>query len=771
MGGVGLRLRVRCRTAWRGALTVGVLAGIVIGVVFAIGAGTRRTSTAPDRYTEAYGGDPDLVLFEPASGAFSLADTIDGLPDVSSADSITFVTAFPLDVDGNVVPDPLPFAGNDDAFGARLVSGRFTHDDAPDEFTVNPAAARAMGVAPGDRVRFSSFTQAQADRNDFFGAAEGPAFSAEVTGVVASPADFDDPSPTLVFSPSFLAAHRDIGRIASIIEVRVAPGVDPAAVLDEVRALPGGDGVFQDDPRIVGPDTRRAIRFQTTALWIVTSIAALSAVVVIAQLLSRHFRSVTGDRDSLDALGYRHRDRQVELVAEAVAIAVVASAVAVAVGYAGSALFPLAPLRDLEPNTGPRVDLVVVAVGSMATLATLVASALLAGSRRGWRTSQPTDRVRLADVAGGAGASPALVTGVRFALGAHGRRRSPAALTVAGIALGLAGLSGSLVVGGSLVRVGDDSARWGANFDEFFGNPFLPAPGDIVTPVLDEPAVAALTAATSGSLAIDGTDVGVLAFEALRGGLLPVVLEGRVPTGPDEIALGRVIARHLDRRTGDVVQVVGPDARAVEATVVGYVTTTETGGEGAAMTFGGYAALVPDATKNLLMVNFREGASEAAKEHVATVSVTPPSVLSPPPSVVALDRLTAAPFALAAILAVLSLVALVHALVVGVRHRRRDLAVLRALGADRRQLAATVFWQASCVAVLATLIGLPLGVLGGRLVFQMLADNVGIVREPVGALWLVGGLTAAVLVVANVAATVPAWRASRTGVAELFHDR
>jgi ABC-type lipoprotein release transport system permease subunit len=50
----------------------------------------------------------------------------------------------------------------------------------------------------------------------------------------------------------------------------------------------------------------------------------------------------------------------------------------------------------------------------------------------------------------------------------------------------------------------------------------------------------------------------------------------------------------------------------------------------------------------------------------------------------------------------------------GVRRRRRDLAVLKTLGLTRSQLLKLVSWQASALATVALLAGLPLGALAGR---------------------------------------------------------
>ena len=67
------------------------------------------------------------------------------------------------------------------------------------------------------------------------------------------------------------------------------------------------------------------------------------------------------------------------------------------------------------------------------------------------------------------------------------------------------------------------------------------------------------------------------------------------------------------------------------------------------------------------------------------------------------------PLILGLVLAVLAVGTLSHVLVTGVRRRRRDLAVLKALGFTRSQVRAVVAWQATALAAAALVIGVPPG--------------------------------------------------------------
>lgn len=90
------------------------------------------------------------------------------------------------------------------------------------------------------------------------------------------------------------------------------------------------------------------------------------------------------------------------------------------------------------------------------------------------------------------------------------------------------------------------------------------------------------------------------------------------------------------------------------------------------------------------------------------------------------QRVQSTPLALAGLLAALAVAALGHTLVTWVRHRRRELAVYRAVGFVRRQVSATVAWQATTLAGVALLLGVPLGVTIGRWAWLVFAGELGV---------------------------------------------
>ena len=128
------------------------------------------------------------------------------------------------------------------------------------------------------------------------------------------------------------------------------------------------------------------------------------------------------------------------------------------------------------------------------------------------------------------------------------------------------------------------------------------------------------------------------------------------------------------------------------------------------------------------------------------------------------------PLTLAVVLAaamVLSIWATVQA---STRRRRRDLAMMKALGMTRRQLRAIVLWQSSTTLVLAAGLGLVLGWVVGRLVWSAFASSIGVVPVTVLPLGLVL-LGLLILIVSGDALTLlPAESAARAPSASLLRS-
>jgi putative ABC transport system permease protein len=94
--------------------------------------------------------------------------------------------------------------------------------------------------------------------------------------------------------------------------------------------------------------------------------------------------------------------------------------------------------------------------------------------------------------------------------------------------------------------------------------------------------------------------------------------------------------------------------------------------------------------------------------------------------------------------------------------RRYDLALLKTLGFNRRQVRATIAWQATTVATIGVIIGLPTGLTLGTLIWRPIANSVGVsTTATIPALALLLTIPGALLA-ANLLAYLPARAAAQS---------
>jgi ABC-type antimicrobial peptide transport system permease subunit len=126
------------------------------------------------------------------------------------------------------------------------------------------------------------------------------------------------------------------------------------------------------------------------------------------------------------------------------------------------------------------------------------------------------------------------------------------------------------------------------------------------------------------------------------------------------------------------------------------------------------------------------------------------------------------PDLLALALAAGAVVALAITLVASVHRRRRDLALLRTLGFTRRQLTATVAWQASVAGAVGVIVGVPIGVVTGRWLWTLFARDIFAVPEPTVPVAPVIIVAFAAMALANIVAALPGRNAAQTSTAQVL---
>ena len=350
---------------------------------------------------------------------------------------------------------------------------------------------------------------------------------------------------------------------------------------------------------------------------------------------------------------------------------------------------------------------------------------------------------------------------------------------MSGVAVAVAGVVAVSMFAAGLHRLVSTPVRYGAPWDAtaFHGNNEPPTGRDAATlaalPEVD--AIAVVHLQLSGLL--DGqADGDGFAVEARRGAIGAVVRSGRAPVAIDEIAVGKDTARRLHLGTGGRVRLTGVGGsrsmRVVGETLLPTVDDPVTLASGYLVTPGAAKALKleQDDSFERYVVTFKSGVARLQGTRALERAGFQVSTPSPPPEVARLRDVESLPRALAVLLAVIGAVVVVLALVVTVRLRRRDLALLQVFGFTRAQLTGAVICQAGVFAAVGVMVGTPVGLVLGRFAWQRIAGALGVATDPAVPVVALVLTALGVVVVAVLAALVPAARAARLRPAEILRQ-
>jgi ABC-type lipoprotein release transport system permease subunit len=107
-------------------------------------------------------------------------------------------------------------------------------------------------------------------------------------------------------------------------------------------------------------------------------------------------------------------------------------------------------------------------------------------------------------------------------------------------------------------------------------------------------------------------------------------------------------------------------------------------------------------------------------------------------------------------------------LVASVRRRRRSMAMLRTLGFTGRQLGASVAWQSSVAVVIGLAVGVPLGIVAGRFLWDLFASKIYAVPSSTVPALAIVAIALGALVLGNLVAALPGRLAAHTPAALLL---
>ena len=569
----------------------------------------------------------------------------------------------------------------------------------------------------------------------------------------------------------------------------------------------------------------RSLKPIAIALGVFGALCLLAAMLIAAQLMARRFRMESNDLQVLRAIGASPRDIVLDGLVGFEAAILVGSLLAAVVAVALSPIAPIGPVRPVYPFTGISFDWTVLGFGVLALSVLLSAVGFLLAFSAAPHRAVP--RLRIRSTAGAqvvaavarAGVSVPGVVGVRMALEpGEGRSAVPVRSALLGAVLAVTLVVATLTFGNSLQTLVSSPALYGWNWT-YILNPVGAGNGNVPPVAFSllqrDRYVAASSGASYNDAELDGQGVPFL-IENVHAAVAPPILSGHGIDARRQIVLGAATMAQLHKRLGQYVTVsygarsdapiyVPPTRLLIVGTAtfptIGYASTISdhtSMGTGMLMTFQmlpkAFATALDSSSDpaldgpNLAFVRVKSDAPAAAAlaslQRIARATdkafaAEPGGAqgngivvqgVQRPAEIVNYRTIGIIPVLLVSGLALGVIVALALTLVASVRLRRRDLALLKAVGFVRWQLAAAVAWQATVAAVVGIVIGIPLGIVAGRWLWTLFARQIYAVPDPTVSVLSLVLVAVGTVVLANAVAAIPARTAARTPIALMLRS-
>ena len=519
----------------------------------------------------------------------------------------------------------------------------------------------------------------------------------------------------------------------------------------------------------------------TTALFVLAAAAAAITVATLGLVLARESSRARRDQLTWWRLGLTTRQRAGVIGVPLLVAAGGGLVVAVLGAWLLSPIAPLGTVRSVDPAPALEISLLVWlgALALSAAFGVLIALVAFRSSRNvGARASRsPTSArhfVRLSK-------RPEVAEGIRAAYGTN--RGTGLVVTLAGSAVAV--FLAALVFGTSLSALTSTPASYGWPWD-------LAAIGNFGYGGLDIHKVAATldrrddvrswtALGFSSSILLDHDAVpALIGFD--KGSALDVtVVRGRLPTAAGEVALGARTAAEHNLGLGDQVTVAGFEVASRHAKVTAIVVLPSLGPFQADRAAPGRGILIPEAmlkqpavgrSVTFVGINLDAGVDRSValadlRDEIGPWDPTSYPVLRysqpiRPPEIINARAVRVVPLLVGALLVLAATIGLAVAIVVSVRARRREMAVLRTLGFTGRQLRVSVRVQALAMMLGGFVVGAPIGIAVGRIAWRAFASELGVATvtsTPIA--WIVATAVGGAAIAA-LAAAGPARLAART---------
>jgi FtsX-like permease family len=785
MSAVWLWVQADLRRRWRSWVVLGLLAGISVGLASAAIAGARRTASAAPRFIEVAHVPTAAILANDPRYDASEQRQVAALPEVKTVYPffLGFLTnvARPKGAESGLIPQTTQTVRE---LAVPLVAGRQPDPRRADEIVVNEVVRRKYGLEIGKTLVYAQQLPPDLSQVPPGLLPKDPKSfrqKMKVVGIVKATTPSEDQLPSV----GFYRKYRDqlVGVTNQFVDLRHGER-DFAKFQQEVQRITGRPTNVERAATLFGVAKVMEVGdVEQRGLLLFAVAVLIGAGALVGQALVRAVSAGAADLPTWRAMGADRRVVVRALVLPTLVTAAVGALTAVALAIALSPRFPIALTRRYELDIGFHADWLVLGLGALLLVVAVVATAWVTAEIRVRRRQVDRPRAGLAArLTGSLNLSPPLVIGSQLAVEpGRGRRAVPVRSALVGAIVGVLGVVGCLTFRAGLSDAVNDPSRSGIVWDLAVAADGQVGARDIAR-IDDRPDVAASTAALwARAIRVGGVPTPTWGVRSLKGSMRMTVLDGRLPRTTGEIALAPETMKKLDVKIGADIP-VGPD-RGRPTRVVGRVLVPASShtdyDESALMTRAGLLHAIPkgagsEFTEDWILVRARSGADvpglrrgltafAARRQYVVESAKLPDAVDS-------LGQLRSLPFALAIFFGLLAIATVAHALVTTVRRRRVDLAVLRSLGFTKRDSRVAIAWQATLIAIVGLVIGVPLGIFTGRILWRQLAESFPVVYVPPLALVAVLLVVPVAIAIANLVAAGPAHAATRIRPARVLRS-
>jgi hypothetical protein len=765
--------RTDARQRWRSLVLLGVLIGLTAGFALSAWAGARRTDTALERLSVQTKASDAIAFPSQVGVSYPNWARLRARPEVASVAvwDLLFGT-----YDGR--EPALIFGSADGTYLGKVdkpvvTQGRMFDPRSSNQVVVDENSA---GQVPpvGGTFTFRFYDHKQVDET---GVPHGPTVTMHVVGVVRETAEFlFVPDGQVLVSPGFMARYGSRISASENADIVLRHGeADMPALRHDVNTLIArGSPVLDAHASARRVDTTLAV--ETSALLLLAAAILLGGGILVAQVLGRSSSTIADDAVVLRALGMSRDHMGLATGLSHVIPAVVAAPVALGAALLASSHFPVGLGRRIDPDVGYHVDWIIIGPGMALVVVLVLAASVLVGrgSAEGRLRRQSTSKSsgawrRSAPVAIGLGATMAFETG-------RGGRRIPVVPALLAATVAVMGVVASLTIDRGINYALHHPELAGVTWDASATPASDAQTGRNVTPklarhVIEAPGVRAAAVVDRDVINVGNVGAPVFSVRPIAGAsATPITFaltSGRAPRGRGEAAIGPATAKDLHVGIGDTVSVGASHDRVKIVGEALFPSDVHSEfDEGLWLAPAQFDAVVPPigpagsiSDGRVVAVRFEPGvSSQKGFEHLQSALGQLVTDIEPPDTPVELANLQnvrTLPQVLAVFLGLIAVAALGSVLFSCARRRGHELAVLRALGMTRGNIRTILNSQGTAIGLFGLVIGIPLGLVVGRLGWRAIAARVPLSEVAPFALAAILIIIPAMLIAANVLALWP----------------